>query len=110
MSAIPEKASPQSPSGGGAEWPPSWRTMPHGISTGRYIDPDFLKLEYQRLWSRVWQVAARVDEIPEVNDYTTYEIGDQSVILVRVRFLDHQGLLQCLSAPRHSAGGRLWNV
>jgi phenylpropionate dioxygenase-like ring-hydroxylating dioxygenase large terminal subunit len=58
--------------------------MPHGISVGRYIDPDFLKLEYQRLWSRVWQVAARVDEIPEVNDFTTYEIGDQSVILVRV--------------------------
>jgi phenylpropionate dioxygenase-like ring-hydroxylating dioxygenase large terminal subunit len=32
----------------------------------------------------VWQVAARVDEIPETNDYTTYEIGDQSVLVVRV--------------------------
>jgi phenylpropionate dioxygenase-like ring-hydroxylating dioxygenase large terminal subunit len=58
--------------------------MPHGISVGRYIDPAFQKLEYERLWSRVWQVAARVDEIPEVKDFTTYEIGDQSVLLVRV--------------------------
>jgi phenylpropionate dioxygenase-like ring-hydroxylating dioxygenase large terminal subunit len=58
--------------------------MPHGISVGRYVDPAFQKLEYERLWSRVWQIAARVDEIPEVNDFTTYEIGDQSVLLVRV--------------------------
>ena len=84
MSVIPHKASPLQSAGGGTEWPPSWNTMPHGISVGRYIDPAFQQLEYERLWSRVWQVAARVDEIPEVGDYTTYEIGDQSVLVVRV--------------------------
>jgi phenylpropionate dioxygenase-like ring-hydroxylating dioxygenase large terminal subunit len=57
--------------------------MQHGISVGRYIDPEFQALEYANLRSRVWQVAARVDEVPEVNDYTVYEIGDQSVLLVR---------------------------
>ena len=51
---------------------------------GRYIDPGFARLEFEKLWSRVWQIAARVDEIPETGDYTTYEIGDQSVLLVRV--------------------------
>ncbi|MCB1688293.1 MAG: aromatic ring-hydroxylating dioxygenase subunit alpha [Halioglobus sp.] len=65
-------------------WPENWQTLSHGIRVGRYIDPDFLRLEYQHLWSKVWQVAARVDEIPQSNDYTTYEIGDQSVFLVRV--------------------------
>jgi phenylpropionate dioxygenase-like ring-hydroxylating dioxygenase large terminal subunit len=86
MSAVPQNANAKSPSqsGGGTEWPPSWNTMPHGISVGRYIDPGFQKLEYERLWSQVWQIAARVDEIPEVNDYSTYDIGDQSVVLVRV--------------------------
>ena len=69
---------------GGTEWPPSWNVDPHGISVGRYIDPAFMRLEYERLWSRVWQVAARLDEIPETGDYTTYEIGDQSVVIVRV--------------------------
>jgi phenylpropionate dioxygenase-like ring-hydroxylating dioxygenase large terminal subunit len=69
---------------GGTQWPPSWNVQPHGINVGRYIDPAFAHLEYERLWSRVWQVAARVDEVPETGDYTTYEIGDQSVVIVRV--------------------------
>lgn len=66
-----------------ADWPPSWRTMPHGISVGRYIDPSFLRLEYDKLWTRTWQAAARLDEIPEAGDFTVYNIGDQSVLLVR---------------------------
>src|SRR5687768_2586651 len=68
----------------GADWPPSWRTMPHGISVGRYIDPGFLRLEFEKLWSKVWQVAARLDEIPGTGDFTVYNIGDQSVLVVRV--------------------------
>ena len=87
MSVVPHKASAKTSrpaADGGTEWPPSWNTMPHGISVGRYVDPDFQKLEYEKLWSKVWQVAIRVDEIPEVNDYTVYRIGDRSVFLVRV--------------------------
>jgi phenylpropionate dioxygenase-like ring-hydroxylating dioxygenase large terminal subunit len=86
MSVVPHKANPKSSQtsvGGGAEWPPSWNTMPHGISVGRYIDPAFQRLEYEKLWSKVWQIAIRVDEIPEVNDYTVYTIGARTVLLVR---------------------------
>jgi phenylpropionate dioxygenase-like ring-hydroxylating dioxygenase large terminal subunit len=87
MSVVSQKASAkasQSAAGGGTEWPPSWNTMPHGISVGRYVDPGFQKLEYEKLWSTVWQIAIRLDEIPEVNDYTVYTIGDQAALLVRV--------------------------
>ena len=35
------------------------------------------------MWPRVWQVAGRVDQIPEPGDYVTYEIGRESVIAVR---------------------------
>jgi len=69
---------------GKKELPPDWRTMPHGIRVGRYTDPEFLKLEYEKLWGKVWQVACRVDAIPKPNDYTVYEIGERSVIIVRV--------------------------
>lgn len=65
-------------------WPSRWQTRPEGVGVGRYTDPDFADLEFEKLWSRVWQVAARVDEIPEAGDYTTYKIGDQSILLVRV--------------------------
>ena len=65
-------------------WPASWQTLEHGIRSGRYTDPEFAKLEHAKLWRRVWQVAARLDEVPESGDYTVYEIGDESVIVVRV--------------------------
>lgn len=67
-------------------WPESWCLLAngHGARSGRYTDPDFARLEYERLWSKVWQCAARLDEIPQVGDFTTYEIGDQSVVVVRV--------------------------
>jgi len=81
MSVAP--LSQQSTSSGGTQWPPSWRTMPHGISVGRYIDPGFLRREFDKLWTRTWQAAARLDEIPEAGDFTVYNIGDQSVLLVR---------------------------
>lgn len=66
------------------DWPESWRTLEHGVRTGRYTDPEFTKLEYEKLWSEVWQVAARLDEIPNAGDYTTYDIGRQSATVVRV--------------------------
>jgi phenylpropionate dioxygenase-like ring-hydroxylating dioxygenase large terminal subunit len=70
--------------GGQGDWPPSWNVGEHSIAVGRYIDPAFARLEYEKLWSKVWQWAARLDEIPEPGDFTTYDIGDQSVFLVRV--------------------------
>ncbi len=65
-------------------WPEQWRTLDHGIRSGRYTDPEFTRLEHKNLWSRVWQMAARLDEVPEPGDYTVYDIGHQSVIVVRV--------------------------
>jgi phenylpropionate dioxygenase-like ring-hydroxylating dioxygenase large terminal subunit len=67
----------------GTDWPPSWNILPYGISTGRYTDPAFTRLEHEKLWKHVWQVAARLDEIPRVGDYTQYDIGDQSILVVR---------------------------
>ena len=83
MSELAQKATPSNASNDGTAWPPSWETMPHGIRVGRYTDPAFAQLEYEKLWSRVWQAAARLDEIPRVGDFTVYEIGDQSVLIVR---------------------------
>jgi len=65
------------------QWPHSWHTLSHGVRSGRYTDPGFARLEYERMWNKVWQFAARLDELPEVGDQTVYNIGDQSVLLVR---------------------------
>jgi phenylpropionate dioxygenase-like ring-hydroxylating dioxygenase large terminal subunit len=49
----------------------------------RYTSREFLDLEMERLWSRVWQVACREEEIAEVGDFVEYMIGDQSILVVR---------------------------
>lgn len=56
---------------------------PDRIPKQRYYDPDFFGLESERLWSRVWQMACRLEEIPGELDFVTYEILDQSVIVMR---------------------------
>jgi phenylpropionate dioxygenase-like ring-hydroxylating dioxygenase large terminal subunit len=40
-------------------------------------------LECELLWPRVWQMACRLEEIPEVGDWVEYTILDKSVIVVR---------------------------
>jgi phenylpropionate dioxygenase-like ring-hydroxylating dioxygenase large terminal subunit len=48
-----------------------------------YIRRDYAEAEAERLWSRVWQQAGRVEEIPEVGSYITYNIGHDSILIVR---------------------------
>jgi phenylpropionate dioxygenase-like ring-hydroxylating dioxygenase large terminal subunit len=60
-------------------------TNPERIPSRRYYDEEFYKLENELLWPRVWQMACRLEEIPEVGDWVEYKILDKSVILVRTR-------------------------
>ncbi len=53
------------------------------ISGDRYYSKEFAAKEWDSLFPRMWQVAGRVDQIPEPGDYVTYEIGRDSVLCVR---------------------------
>ena len=48
-----------------------------------FVSPEYARAEADRLWSKVWQVAGRVEEIPKPGDYITYEIGEDSILIVR---------------------------
>lgn len=48
-----------------------------------YISREYAEAEGDRLWAKVWQQAGRVEEIPEVGDYITYDIGSDSILIVR---------------------------
>ena len=56
---------------------------PDRVPKERYYDADFFRLEAELLWPRVWQMACRLEEIPQPGDFAEYEILDQSVIVVR---------------------------
>src|ERR1051326_8153310 len=60
-------------------------TNPERIPVQRYYDEEFYKLECELLWPRVWQMACRLEEIPEVGDWMEYKILDRSVIVVRAK-------------------------
>jgi phenylpropionate dioxygenase-like ring-hydroxylating dioxygenase large terminal subunit len=53
------------------------------VPVSRYTDPEFFKLETERLWMRVWQWACREEEIPKAGDFTIYEIVGKSLLIVR---------------------------
>ena len=53
------------------------------LSAERYYDYAFHRLEVEHVWKKTWQMACRVEEIPEVGDYVVYDIVDDSVIVVR---------------------------
>src|SRR3954447_13933486 len=57
--------------------------VPDRIPKARYYDEEFFGLEAERLWPRVWQMACRLEEIPDAHDFVEYEILDQSVVVVR---------------------------
>ncbi|GAA5146441.1 aromatic ring-hydroxylating dioxygenase subunit alpha [Pseudonocardia eucalypti] len=49
----------------------------------RYLSADYHRLEVERMWSKVWQMACREEDIPNVGDALNYEIVDESIIVVR---------------------------
>ncbi|WP_410872829.1 aromatic ring-hydroxylating oxygenase subunit alpha [Nocardia sp. A7] len=58
-------------------------STPMTIGVEAYISPEYAKAEGDRLWAKVWQQVCRVEEIPGVGDYLTYEIAADSIIVVR---------------------------
>ena len=86
----------------------AWPVRDDGtIPKERYLAAEFLDLELERMWSRVWQVAGREEELGQPGDYLEYTIGDESI-------LDHAWARrrvarrpQLVPAPRHSARTRL---
>src|SRR6478672_9344708 len=56
---------------------------PVTIGVDAYISEEYARNERDRLWRKVWQQAGRVEEIPEVGSYLTYDILDDSIVVVR---------------------------
>jgi phenylpropionate dioxygenase-like ring-hydroxylating dioxygenase large terminal subunit len=57
--------------------------VPDRAPKERYYAQEFFDLEAELLWPRVWQMACRLEEIPEPGDFAVYDILDQSVVVVR---------------------------
>lgn len=56
---------------------------PLTFSVEPYVSEEYARAEADKLWAKVWQHAGRVEEIPKVGDFFTYDIGADSIIVVR---------------------------
>ena len=86
------------------------------IPASRYTAADFVAQERDSIWSKVWQVVGRVDELTEVGDWKQYRIFDQSYLIVRgkdarlrafVNACRHRGNMLCTEARGNAKRGFL---
>jgi nitrite reductase/ring-hydroxylating ferredoxin subunit len=66
-----------------SRYPGETSTTPVVIPVEAYVSRDYAQAEKDKLWAKVWQVACRLEEIPKVGDYVTYDILDESIIVTR---------------------------
>ncbi len=53
------------------------------IPKERYTSTGFARLEWERMWTRTWQMAGFECDLAEPGDYFSYEIGPESILIVR---------------------------
>ncbi len=53
------------------------------VSLDRYYSRGWHEREIETVWRKTWQMACRVEDIPEVGDTEVYDIVHDSLIVVR---------------------------
>jgi phenylpropionate dioxygenase-like ring-hydroxylating dioxygenase large terminal subunit len=53
------------------------------IAAERYTSPEFMRREWQGIWSRSWTCAGRLSDLPVAGSWFKYELGAESFIVVR---------------------------
>ena len=57
--------------------------LPRGLPAWAYADARLTKLEHERVLMPSWQIACHVQSIPAPGDYMTFDIGPDSVVVLR---------------------------
>lgn len=64
------------------EWPQQ-SLRGHSLEGYRYTSRDFAELEWQNIWTKVWLLLGREDEMPNPGDWQQEEVGRESILMVR---------------------------
>jgi phenylpropionate dioxygenase-like ring-hydroxylating dioxygenase large terminal subunit len=51
--------------------------------TEAFLSRDYLEAEKHKLWPKVWQMTERESDLPNPGDWLTYNIADESIIILR---------------------------
>ena len=76
------------------------------IPRERYYDPDFMNREWEFLWTKIWHIAGREQQLQDPGDYIVHDFGHESVMVIR----QHDGSLRGFyNACGHRASRLVWN-
>ncbi|MEM7006844.1 MAG: aromatic ring-hydroxylating dioxygenase subunit alpha [Pseudomonadota bacterium] len=53
------------------------------LDVRRYTSKEFMDLENEKMWPKVWQFAAREEDMPDPGDTVLYENGNKSFLVIR---------------------------
>lgn len=56
---------------------------PDFVPRDRYVAADMSLREKERLWPRIWHIVCREEEVAGVGDFVTYELFDESIVVIR---------------------------
>lgn len=56
---------------------------PDWVPAAPYYEPAYVEAEKENLWPKVWLIACREEEIPNVGDYVNFEIANESFLITR---------------------------
>jgi carnitine monooxygenase subunit len=56
---------------------------PRSLPAWVYNHPEMTRLEFERILKPSWQIACHVSQIADAGDYVTFELGNESVIVLR---------------------------
>ena len=76
------------------------------IDGERYYTQDFAQREWERLWTRIWHVAGRENELAEPGDYIVHDFMHESVIVMRQ---DDGGLKAFYNTCGHRGMRLVWD-
>ena len=65
-----------------AAWPDLGSSV---VPKERYTSPEYARLEWERMWTRSWLLAGLESDLREPGDYCTFEIGPESILVIRQR-------------------------
>src|SRR5690606_17764094 len=57
----------------------------------RFFKQEYHDLEVERIWKKTWQMVCREEEIPEIGDYTVYDVAELSFIVMRTGENEYRG-------------------
>src|ERR1700757_5058971 len=78
-------------------------TGPRSLPAWVYNHPEMTRLELERILKPSWQIACHISQIREAGDYVTFEMGGESVIVLR----DASGSIRSLRNVCRHRGTRL---